>query len=117
MVSSQPRRRRGVTFDEEPGSSKGRERQRCGRLGRGPQRKEVELCPVASDFRKRTSENASSVGCRIHIIAADWLQIVPDSTDQINALAVGAAYTSTATDGVWLCTYASAGKWTVVQSS
>lgn len=40
-------------------------------------------------------------------------QMIPDSADQINSLAVGAAYTSTATDGVWVALADSAGHWTV----
>ena len=61
------------------------------------------------------------VGCHIQIKGAPAgnpaFQIVPDLSDSINALPVGAAYTSTATDGVWVCTYAAAGQWTVTGPS
>lgn len=44
-------------------------------------------------------------------------KIVPQPADSINGMAAGTAYTSTATDGVWICTYAGANAWTVTGPS
>ena len=59
----------------------------------------------------------TGVGCRVSVINAPAgtpaVQIWPDPTDQINALAIGAPFTSTTTTGSWQCVYAGVGLWTV----